>query len=499
MSAISPFSDGAALARAADILDPPPDPYFERFDLWVLDFIRFDPGEEPTEYQLWELRELPVVKRISVRGPHGLGKTTTAAWAVLAFALTREKAHKDWKAPTTASVWRQLTKFLWPEIHKWARRILWDKLGWRGPFNERTELLKLNLNLVWGQAFALASDTPEAIEGVHADQVLYIYDEAKAIDAEVYDATEGAFAGAGESTGKVAFAMANSTPGPTSGRFHDIHMRKAGYRDWTCRHVTLEEAIASRRISQEWADARKLQWGDRSGVYQNRVLGHFASDDENAVIPLSWVEEAVLRWEDQSVSPPDFTCLGVDVARSGLDKTVLAHRHDLVITELNKYTRMDTMETTGCVAGVLRNKGGYAMVDVIGIGAGVVDRLRELGFETYAFNAGLHTDVTDVSGELEFLNTRSAAWWNTRELLNPAHKLPTAIPDDDDLIGDLTTPHWRTTSAGKIQVESKDDIRKRIGRSTDAGDAVVQSFWPTDVGGVEVVMSDFDDVHISPY
>jgi hypothetical protein len=94
-----------------------------------------------------------------------------------------------------------------------------------------------------------------------------------------------------------------------------------------------------------------------------------------------------------------------------------------------------------------------------------------------AFNAGEHTDWRDVSRELQFANLRSASWWNLRELLDPAQRHGIALPPDDLLIGDLTAPRWRMTSGGKILLESKDDIRKRIGRSTDDGDAVVMAFW----------------------
>jgi hypothetical protein len=478
-----------ALEIAADLLDPPTDPYFDHPGLWVQEYIEFPEGEHPTDYQIEVLEAIPVKKKVSARGPHGLGKTALAAWAVLWFALTRDRAGLDWKVATTASKWRQLEQFLWPEVHKWARKIRWDKLGWRGPLDERYELQALNLKLRFGRAFALASDTPAGIEGVHADQVLYIYDEAKAIDADVFDATEGAFSAAGEDTNKVAYAVANSTPGSPSGRFYDIHRRGAKYQDWWARHVTLQEAVRAGRISMDWVNQRKVQWGERSSVFQNRVLGEFAKEDENAVIPLAWVEQANERWRaimDQVANSvdyvlPNFSSMGVDVARTGLDHTVYAFRHDLVVTELEYHTMQDTVETAGQVVKHLASKGlgeGVAIIDVNGIGAGVVDQVRNAGFNVVAFNAGNKTEMVDISGEVGFLNARAAAWWNMRELLNPANKFDVALPDDDILTGDLTAPTFKYTASGRIQVESKDDIRKRLGRSTDAADAVVQAFWP---------------------
>lgn len=457
---------------------------------FVHDCFAWRDGEGPTFYQDEILAAIPEYGRISVRGPHGLGKTALASWAVLWFALTRDG--EDWKAPTTASAWRQLTHFLWPEIRKWARRLRWDKLG-RSAFDGRSELLALNLKLRTGEAFAVASSEPALIEGAHADCLLYLFDEAKTIPAGTFDAVEGAFSNAGADTSSEAFALAVSTPGEPQGRFYEIQSRKPGFEDWKVFHVTLDDTIRAGRVSRDWAEQRRRQWGEQSAVYQNRVLGEFAASDGDGVIPLAWIEAANERWRewDEAGRPGRFVCVGVDVARSGEDKTVLALRFDYTsegnepplphpvraIGELRRYAKQDTMETVGHIVGVLSKHGGKAVVDVIGIGAGVVDRLREQRLSVAAFNASESTGKRDRSGELGFSNVRSAAWWTLRELLDPANGERVALPPDDLLTGDLTAPHWRVLSGGKVQVESKDDIRKRLGRSTDDGDAVVQALW----------------------
>jgi hypothetical protein len=443
---------------------------------FVRDCIAWRPGEGPTDYQVEILDQLVARRRAAVRGPHSLGKTALAAWVILWFALTREG--EDWKIPCTASAWRQLTHYLFPELRKWARRLRWERLG-RPPFDPTRELLALSLKLTTGEAFAVASDTPALIEGAHADHLLYVFDEAKSIPAATFDAAEGAF-----SSGD-CYALAISTPGEPQGRFYDIHARKPGFADWWVRHVTLAECIAAGRVLPEWAEQRRLQWGEGSAVYRNRVLGEFASAEESGLIPLSWIEAANERWEviRESGQWDAFTCVGVDVARDGEAKTVLALRHGQAIRELRRFARSDTMETTGHVASVVAGSAAAAVVDVIGIGAGVVDRLREMkrddraAYRVVPFNAAEHTDWRDASGELAFANTRSAAWWNVRELLDPAQGKEVALPPDDLLTGDLTAPHWRMTSSGKVQVESKDEIRKRLGRSTDDGDAVVMALW----------------------
>lgn len=444
---------------------------------FVHDCFLWREGQGPTAYQDDILASLIASKRVAVRGPHGLGKTALNAWTVLWFALTRDAAGVDWKVPTTASAWRQLSKYLWPEIHKWSHRLRWDKLG-RPPFDTRSELLMLGLKLRSGEAFAVASDTPELIEGAHADALLYVFDEAKVIPAATFDAAEGAFSNAGGDTSNEALALATSTPGEPNGRFYDIHSHKPGYEDWHTRRVTLEDTIQAGRVSREWADQRARQWGTATAVYQNRVAGEFASSEEDGVIPLAWIEAANDRWRiwHESGRPGTLTAVGVDVARSGTDKTVLALRFGNVIGELRRYSREDTMATSGRVEGVLTAQGGRAVIDVIGMGAGVFDRLRERRQRVDAFNSSERTDATDRSGELGFINRRSHAWWRLRELLDPLSGTDIALPPDDTLTGDLTAPHWTVRSGGRIQVESKEDIKPRIGRSTDDGDAVVMAF-----------------------
>ena len=440
---------------------------------FVRDCVEWKPGEGLAPYQIETLGMVNERRRASVRGPHGLGKTAMAALAILWFALTRDAGSDDWKIPTTASAWRQLTKFLWPEIHKWSHRLRWDVIG-RPAFNERTELLDLNLKLKNGEAFALASDNAALIEGAHAMELLYIFDEAKEIPPEIWDAAEGAF-----SSGN-AYALAISTPGEPNGRFYEIHKRAPGFEDWWCKHVTRDQAIAAGRMSAEWAAARERQWGKESAVYQNRVAGEFASSSEDSVISLASLERSNLRWlahEDADDWGP-LTGVGVDVGRGG-DFSVFARRHSRAIKELQRDHSADTMAVAGILEGILEGHPGVkATVDVLGIGAGVVDHARiKYATRVIPFVAGGSTELKDEAGEMGFADCRSAGHWNLRVLLNNDE---IDLPPDDKLTGDLTAPRWKPVAGGKIRVESKEDLRdpKRLGRSTDDGDAVMMVFFP---------------------
>lgn len=439
---------------------------------WAKDCLRVDLAG----YQGEVMDELVRRKRVALRGPHGLGKSFIGAIVVNWFATTRDLAGKEWKIITTASAWRHLEVYLWPEIHKWAGRIDFETLG-RAPYDPRRELLDLRLKLNHGAATAVASNQPERIEGAHADELLYLLDEAKIIPPETWDSVEGAFSGAGSDTHANAYAFAMSTPGAPSGRFYDIHRRAPGYEDWWVRHVTLEEAITSGRISAQWAEQRARQWGRDSAMYANRVLGEFHASDEDSVVPLAWLESAIERWHEWDRAGRAYTggplWTGVDVGRGG-DETVMARRDGWAVT-LSGNRRKDTMATVALV----QAEPGRAIVDVVGLGAGVFDRLREVNERPLAYVGSGKTSARDRSGKFGFTNVRSAAYWHLRELLDPAYDPSLALPPDELMISDLTTPTWDVTSGvpPKIKVELKEDVVKRLGRSPDRGDAVAMSLW----------------------
>lgn len=422
--------------------------------------------------------------RVAVRGPHGLGKTFIASVLVHHSVLTAEE---DCKVPTTASAWRQLRFYLWPEIRKLAKYIAWADVG-RGPYNPTTELLseqiKLRGDLV--QAFAVASDDHTTIEGAHATRMTYVFDESKTIPRDTWNAAEGAFSSEGMEGHEVS-AFAISTPGAPSGQFYDIHMHKPGFEDWKTRHVTLDEAIRAGRISKKWARQRLVQWGQYSPLYQNRVLGEFADSSEDGVVPLSWVQSAVDRWHEwndagRRVLDEPHT-MGVDVARGGDDRTVFAMRSGRVITDVLSYFRIPTTETADNI--LLETRGHAVHIETDGgLGAAVYDILKTKRhtLKLFPITVGGKTYRRDRSGELRFADVRSAMWWNMRELLHPTFGEGICLPDDEQLIGELIAPTWEN-NGGVIRVEKKKEIKKRIGRSTDYADAVCLAFWPVIAGG----------------
>lgn len=245
-----------------------------------------------------------------------------------------------------------------------------------------------------------------------------------------------------------------------------------------------------------------------SPLFTAKVRGEFAEGSQTRVIPLGWAQRAVERWRDWEKGSralpavPDLNLparparpprqeqpgrrvVGVDVAGEGDDQTAVAVRSGDIITEVHRYREADTMVTADYAAQHLAGRPhGVAVVDVIGLGAGVRDKLRRDGFNTVGFNAARQSDRADRFGEFKFVNDRAAAWWNLRQLLDPSRPGGSTVmlPDDEQLIRELTSPTYtfRTgKGVGRYQIEAKDEIRKRLGHSTDSADAVVQAFWVT--------------------
>ena len=447
----------------------------DRLDVWLADPVRWAidciPDIDLTEYQEEELTRLATDRRVAVRGPRGSGKTMPAAVAFWWFVCTREMMGVDWKAPTTSGSWLQVRRYLWPEIHKWHNKINWGEMGLPRP-RPGVDLLRFSLTMEHGEGFGAATDDPALIEGAHASHMLVIIDEGKSVVDGIWDAVEGFFFGPGE-----YYLFALSTPGAPVGRFADIHHRKPGYEDWTAIHVTKDRAVKAGRLTKDTVAQRAAQWGEESQLFRTHILAEFAGE-EDGVIPLAWIEAAIERGRDIDLSEMRPHRVGVDVSDTGEDQSVLAWRDGWHLYRVDKYAAEGDVLLLGERVINRLAKGGVAVIDAIGVGAGTyktVDRAK--GVTALPFVASAGTKRRDSSGEIKFSNKRAAAWWNLRELLHPDTGEPISLPDDPELLGDLTAPKWREVAGGKILVESKDDIRKRLGRSTDVGDAVVMAFW----------------------
>ena len=208
------------------------------------------------------------------------------------------------------------------------------------------------------------------------------------------------------------------------------------------------------------------------------------TDNVYQIMPTDWVRAAMERWTSDAPAEP--LVVGVDVAHGGADRTVLARRRgwwwDRLETHKGKET--PTGEEVAALIYAAIAGGGTAAIDVVGIGASAYDMSRANNLECEGINFGAGSDATDVSGRLSFSNLRAESYWRLREVLDPTSDTGAMLPPDNELLAELTAPRWSLRS-GKILVEPKDEIQRRLGRSPDKADAVCLSLFERESVGVD--------------
>ena len=203
-------------------------------------------------------------------------------------------------------------------------------------------------------------------------------------------------------------------------------------------------------------------------------------DQELQVIPTEWVRAAQARWEGTPQPTEVLGGMGVDVSRGGKDATVISKRYGNWFAPLLKYSGSATKTGNDVAALVMDNlleteRAARIELDLTGVGSSPYDILVSNGYNVSGFLGGSASYFTDAAGVMEFRNRRAEAWWKFREALDPNSGEDIALPPDSELMADLTAPTWTADTSG-ILIESKDAIKKRLGRSPDCGDAVVMCY-----------------------
>lgn len=302
-------------------------------------------------------------------------------------------------------------------------------------------------------------EKPEALQGLHSVHTLVIGDEASGIEDVIFEAGRGAL------SGDNAWVVLASNPTRSSGFFFETHHK---LRDlWATMHVNAEEVPL---VSKQYLDEIAYQYGADSNYYRVAVLGEFPKSEDDVVIPLELCESALVR----DVKPFGTPVWGVDVARFGSDRTVLVKRRaNSTIAKHSSWHGTDTMQTAGRIYAewnetLPEERPTNIFVDVIGIGAGVQDRLMELGLPSIGINVAESAAVNDL-----YMRLRDELWFRARRWLE---KKDCKLVPDETLIAELSLPKYKYTSTGKLQVESKDDLKKRYPRSPDVADAFCLTF-----------------------
>ena len=414
-------------------------------------FVREMLGAEPFDYQQEFLKALAKgTRKMSVKSGHGTGKSTTASWAMLWFLLLRFPNKVVVTAPTSS----QLFDAMFAELKRWINELPKELQQLLNVKSDRVELLSAPSEAFISCRTARA-ETPEALAGVHSDHVLLIVDEASGVPEQVFEAA------AGSMSGHSATTLMLSNPTRSSGTFFESHNRMANSwwtRTWSC--------IDSPLVSDEFVDEMRLRYGEESNAFRVRVLGPWPLADDNTIIPFHLVESAQHR--DVEVYEDGKIVWGIDIARFGNDATALCKRQGSIITEIRSWRGLDLMQTCGRVVAEYNalppsKRPSELLVDSIGLGSGVVDRLRELDLPVRGINVSESPSMGDT-----YMNLRSELWFKAKAFLE---ERGCKIPKDDQLLSELTSVRYSFTSSGKMKAESKDEMRKRGLGSPDLADA----------------------------
>lgn len=436
----------------------------------------------------------------AVRSGHGVGKTFVAATAGIVF----QHVFPNSLVVTTAPSWTQVETLLWKEWHKLHSAA-------PVPLGSRMTNTTCEISPTW-RSWGISTDNPDRLVGQHAEHLLVIVDEAFGVKPWVMEAVETWMTGGV----KVRLLCIGNPTDPTSA------LAKAWKTDralWSTLHISafdspavsvvpydgkgkpltiaqmdalsLDSGIYGRLTDQfrlkrpdereavspeaammltsdAWIFRRALKYGIGSALWQCRVLGDFPDSREDAVLTVREVEDAQERTIDVPAKAiPVYAC---DVARFGNDETTIASKTGSRVKLEHVFHGIDLMETTGWLYRLWLQSGRRAriIVDSIGMGAGVCDRLRELGVPVEEFNASDKALDPDM-----YPNARSELWFRARDVIDTVD-----LDADEQLLADLTAPRYRTNSKGQLVVEAKDETKKRIGRSPDRADAVLMALVP---------------------
>lgn len=456
--------DLAILYAVADDLAPPPSPWLEAPSEWI---------EEKLNEQTWSkqdviLESIVANRYTACRSAHDTGKSfiasRAAAWWLDPAVHPLGTAFVVSTAPSAA----QVEAILWREIARAHNR---GNLPGR-ILSGSVPQWKIGAEIV-GYGRKPADYRQDAFQGIHAKYVLVIMDEADGIPASLFDSVDALV------TNEYSRVLAIGNPDDPASKFEKVCRPGSG---WNLIHISAFDTPAftgepvhpdllDLLVSPTWVEERKKRWGEGSPIYISKVLGEHPEISEDTLIQPKWIREAIAR-DLSGEAIAHYGQYGADIARAGKDETaVYLNRGGYVrlVEHLTTRDPIDTMETAGRFIEQLRSHAAGAVpmiIDIIGPGAGVFDRLREQDQPVHAFQGSER-----ARNPRRFVNRRSEAYWAARELFEQG--LVDIDGADEDLQAQLGAIKWKVNSSGQRVVERKEDMIKRLKVSPDRADAFV--------------------------
>lgn len=442
--------------RMAEVYYDDPVLFVEEMFPWGLQGPLVD-QEGPDTWQREILEELKAcgnteaALRIAVASGHGIGKTALVAWVILWYISTR--AHPQ--VVVTASTGGQLTNKTWRELAKW------QKMSLNGHWFEWTATkfyLKESPETWFASAIPWSEHNSEAFAGTHEENVLVVFDEASGVADVIWDVTEGAMTTPG------AAWVCFGNPTKNTGKFREC-FGKARHR-WITKRIDSRTAKMANKVQlDQWIE----DYGIDSDFVKVRVLGEFPSSSSQQLIPYELVTKCQeYRAAGYEVMP---IILAVDVARFGDDQTVFTIRQGRKVWPQAKFRELDTMQVADKVVHFIHlYNPNSVVVDATGIGSGVVDRLKQLGYGAIVkeFHGAHKPYDQKIYG-----NLRAEMYVKLKQAMEAGIEIPTDIALQDDLIA---VEYEFSSSSGKLNLRSKDQMKRDGLPSPDCGDSIAMTY-----------------------
>jgi len=425
-------------------------------------FIEVILDERPWSIQARIAREVRDHPAVAVPSCFGSGKDWIAARLVAWWVAT------GGIAVTTADTYRQVRDILWRELRKAHSR---------GQLPGTIPAVESRWEIAGSDAFAIGIKpedyNPEGLQGIHGRRVLVVIDEANGVGSDLWDAAKGLV------VNEQSRILAIGNPHEPQGAFYEACRSKT----WSVIPISVfdtpnftgepvPEKAQAELVSPFWLDQRRQEGLEGTPWWQAKVLGQFPDTASNSVIPLAWLEQARRRQH----LPDAREWAGLDVARFGTDDSVLLEGSGNGPESVEIVHGQDTMQVAGMGMRYLNSRRGSLAVDVIGVGGGVVDRIREQKppGQLLAVNVA---ESPDHDPDL-LVNLRAQVWWDARRAFDPTNTTdePLSLMRLSDLNyqrlrSELSAATYRVTSSGKVQIESKEEMKARGLPSPDLADA----------------------------
>lgn len=408
-------------------------------------------------------------RRTAVRSAHGVGKSHVAA-LVASWWLDRYPPG-DAFVVTTAPTFSQVRAILW----RYIRRI--HRAGDLPGRVNQTEWHIDDEMVAFGRK--PADHDEAAFQGIHAPHVLVILDEACGIHPDIWVAADAL------TTNEGCALLAIGNPDNPASEFRRVCTPGSGWHTigisaFDSPNLTGERVpadVGKALVARSWVEEKRVEWGEDNPLYRSKVLGEFSDDAPNQVVRTSDVAQCRIAPDDNH--PPDALLpvqLGVDVGGGG-DETVIRERCGVLAgREWRKRTDRPE-EIAPLVLHAIRETGATVVkIDSIGVGFGVIGELRNMrghGASIIAVNVAEKASKPD-----KFVNLRAELWWEVGRGLSERHGWDLSTMENADAtVAQLLEPRWDLDPQGRIRVEKKDEIIKRLGRSPDNADALLLAFY----------------------